>query len=445
MTEADRLKDELIAAIRSVERRKHHFCQNPGKDFTRNRRQTMGETMLALMAMTGGTLQRELYQYAAEGNAEISPSAFCQSRAKIKPEAFHEVFRVFNARCAERDAKTYRGYHLYAVDGSCVNMARNPDSPCFVSYESNPRGYCQFHLNAWFDSENKTYFDALLQPQPRADERAALMDMIARNRFVGKNILTLDRGYESYLVFYTILAKENLEFVCRIKDRKGCMKPLKDWPMAELDRDVEVVITTNQKEYREHKDAGYVLIQTRKHEGRRRYSAKTRNGHWPFEKPYTLKFRIVRFLLPTGQYETVATSLDRSFSVDDLRTIYGRRWGVESSFRALKYMVNLTNLHGRSDDFVYQEIYAALTAYNFASRVVNAIVVEQKPERAYAYQVNFTMAVYLCRKFLRQPRGSSKALLERIQKYMEPIRPGRADKRKIRPKSFVAFNYRVAA
>lgn len=445
MTEADRLKDELIAAIRSVERRKHHFCQNPGKDFTRNRRQTMGETMLALMAMTGGTLQRELYQYAAEGNAEISPSAFCQSRAKIKPEAFHEVFRVFNARCAERDAKTYRGYHLYAVDGSCVNMARNPDSPCFVSYESNPRGYCQFHLNAWFDSENKTYFDALLQPQPRADERAALMDMIARNRFVGKNILTLDRGYESYLVFYTILAKENLEFVCRIKDRKGCMKPLKDWPMAELDRDVEVVITTSQKEYREHKDAGYVLIQTRKHEGRRRYSAKTRNGHWPFEKPYTLKFRIVRFLLPTGQYETVATSLDRSFSVDDLRTIYGRRWGVESSFRALKYMVNLTNLHGRSDDFVYQEIYAALTAYNFASRVVNAIVVEQKPERAYAYQVNFTMAVYLCRKFLRQPRGSSKALLERIQKYMEPIRPGRADKRKIRPKSFVAFNYRVAA
>ena len=355
------------------------------------------------------------------------------------------MFRVFNAKCEDKDTKKYRGYLLYAADGSCVNMARNPDSPCFVSYESNPSGYCQFHLNAWYDLDNKTYFDAYLQPQPRADERAALMEMIARNRFREKSILTLDRGYESYLVFCTILAKENLDFVCRIKDRKGCMKPLKDWPMKELDRDVQVVITTSQKKYKEHKDEGYVLIQTRKHEGQRRYSAKTRNGHWPFEEPYTLRFRIVRFLLPTGQYETIATSLDRRFSVDDIRTIYARRWGVESSFKALKYMVNLTNLHGRSDDFVYQEIFAALTAYNFASRVVNAVVVEQKLERSYVYQVNFTMAVYLCREFLRQPHGNGEALMERIQKYTEPIRPGRTDKRKIRPKSFVAFNYRIAA
>ena len=86
-----------------------------------------------------------------------------------------------------------------------------------------------------------------------------------------------------------------------------------------------------------------------------------------------------------------------------------------------------------------------LTAYNFASRVVNAVVVEQKLERSYVYQVNFTMAVYLCREFLRQPHGNGEALMERIQKYTEPIRPGRTDKRKIRPKSFVAFNYRIAA
>ena len=95
MTDADRLKYELIAAIRSVERRKHHFCQNPGRDFTRGRKQTMGGTITALIAMTGGTLQRELYQYAAAGNAEVSPSAFCQNRTKIKPEAFREVFRAF--------------------------------------------------------------------------------------------------------------------------------------------------------------------------------------------------------------------------------------------------------------------------------------------------------------------------------------------------------------
>lgn len=441
MTAAENIKSNLMAAIRYVETKKHRFTRNPGMDFTRNRKLGMGDTITALISMNGGTLQRELHKYAAAGGAEISPSAFCQSRAKIKPEAFAVVFHRFNQSC--KDNKTYRGYHLYAIDGSCINMARNPSSPCFVSYESNLEGYCQFHLNAWYDLENKTYFDALLQPQPRSDERGALMSMVQRNNFHGRNILTMDRGYESYAVFATILEKPNLDFVCRIKDRKGCMKPLKDWPMEELDRDVSVTITTSQS--KEDKEKGYVLVQTRKQKGKRKYSPKTRDGVWPFPSPYTLNFRIVRFLLPTGQYETIATSLPHTFSCEDIKKIYAHRWGIESSFNALKHAVNLTNLHGRSDDFVYQEIYAALTAYNVASRIANAVVVEQKPEHTYVYQVNFTMCVYLVREYLRQHRGDGELLMKKIQHYTEPIRPGRADKRKVRPKSFIAFTYRVAA
>ena len=441
-TPADELRDRLRAAISSVDRRKHHFAANPGIDFSRNRRQSMSETIATLIAMNGGTLQRELHKSAAAGNAEVSPSAFCQNRAKIKPEAFLEVFRVFNSKCADIDNKTFSGYRLYAVDGSCINMARNPASPCFVKYDGNPRGYCQFHLNAWYDLENKTYFDALLQPQPRADERGALLQMVERNKFTGHNILTMDRGYESYAVFATILLKENLDFVCRIKDRKGCMKPLKDWPMAELDRQVSVTITTSQS--KEHKEKGYVLVQTRKKPGKK-YSAKTRDGRWPFPSPYTLTFRILRFLLPTGQFETVATSLPSSFSAEDIKEIYARRWGIETSFRSLKYAVSLIHLHGRSDNFAYQEIYAALVIYNFASRVAKYVVIAQNPKRAYHYQVDFGMTVYLCREFLRHPHGNGETLTKNIRKYIEPVRPGRVDKRKIRPKSFVPFNYRIAA
>lgn len=440
MENPDVLRGNLRAAIRYVEQNKGRFVSNPGKDFSRSRRISMGETITALISMNGGTLQRELHKYAAAGGAEISPSAFCQSRAKIKPKAFETVFHKFNQLCD--DGKDLRKYHLYAVDGSCINMARNPDSPCFVHYESNPQGYCQVHLNAWYDLDQKTYFDALLQPQPRTDERRALMNMVERNHFQGRNILTMDRGYESYAVFAAILAKPNLDFVCRIKDRKGCMKPLKDWPMEELDKEVSVTITTSQS--KEDKEKGYIFVQTRKHQSKK-YSPKTRDGHWPFPSPYTLKFRIVRFLLPTGQYETIATSLPRSFTVDEIRTIYARRWGIESSFKQLKYAANLINLHGRSDDFVFQEIYAALIAYNFASRAANMAVIKKNSNCIYSYQVNFTMAVYLCREYLRHRRGDGEILLQKIQKYTEPIRPGRMDKRKIRPKGFVAFTYRVAA
>lgn len=265
------IRRRLDTAIQYVDDKKEHFVTNPGKDFSRNRKLGMGDAIGLLISMSGGTLQRELYRYAAAGGVDISPSAFCQSRAKISPKAFETVFRRFNMMC--NDKKTYRRYNLYAIDGSCINMARNPDSPCFVQNESNPRGYCQFHLNAWYDLENKTYFDAILQPQPRADERAAALSMIERNSFRGRsNILTLDRGYESYALIATILEKPNLDFVCRVRQDKGCMKAIQGWPMERIDKDVTVTLTTSQS--REHKERGYIFIQTHKHKDRK-YSAKT--------------------------------------------------------------------------------------------------------------------------------------------------------------------------
>lgn len=54
------------------------------------------------------------------------------------------------------------------------------------------------------------------------------------------------------------------------------------------------------------------------------------------------------------------------------------RWGIETSFRELKYCIGIVNLHGKKDDFVKQEIYAALTMYNFCNRISNAVVIEQK-------------------------------------------------------------------
>lgn len=44
-------------------------------------------------------------------------------------------------------------------------------------------------------------------------------------------------------------------------------------------------------------------------------------------------------------------------------------------FRDLKYKLGLVNLHGMSDAFAEQEIYAALTAFSFASRVCQEVVI----------------------------------------------------------------------
>lgn len=190
------------------------------------------------------------------------------------------------------------------------------------------------------------------------------------------------------------------------------MREVAKLPMMELDCNIRFTITTTQTNA--DKQNGYIHLQVPK---KSKPNSKTRRGRWDFSLPYPMKLRICRFLLDNGEFETVATSLPRSFSLDDIKELYHLRWGIETSFRDLKYTLGLVDLHGKSDVFAEQEIYACLTAFNFASRVCREVVVRQPKDSVYAYKVNFKMAVMLCKEFLRTPHADGEELLEEIARY----------------------------
>ena len=81
-----------------------------------------------------------------------------------------------------------------------------------------------------------------------------------------------------------------------------------------------------------------------------------------------ISFRVVRFAVKEGLYETVITNLpaDR-FPPPLLRELYHKRWGIETSFRDLKYTLALTHFHAKKRSFIKQEIFSRMTLYNFAS------------------------------------------------------------------------------
>ncbi len=416
----DRLTSYLETAINDIVTHKEDFVRNPEKDFVRNRKLTMSDTLKSILFMSGGSLNKELLA----AKMDITASAFVQSREKIHPKAFYEIFRRFNASC--HDSKMFMRYHLYAVDGTCINMARNPDAPSFVCSDSNPKGYNQLHANALFDLENRTYKDLYWQFQPKADEIGAAIKMIKRTSFPGKNLLIFDRGYESYNLFAHCIERTGVDFLCRVKQDRSAMREIRKLPMTALDRDLRFTITTTQT--KEDKKRGYILVQVPK----KRKSGK-HYSRWDFSSPYTMSVRVVRFILPSGEYETLVTTLPReTFPRHVIAELYHRRWGIETSFRSLKYFVGLVNLHGRSEDFVAQELYASLTVFNFASRVTSAVAIRKPPGKV--YMANFKMAIYLCREFLKNHPYDGDELMQTISRYIEPVRPGRADERKLRPK-----------
>ena len=72
---------------------------------------------------------------------------------------------------------------------------------------------------------------------------------------------------------------------------------------------------------------------------------------------YELKFRLVRFRLTENTYEVIVTNLEKEeFPPDTIKYLYGLRWGIETSFRDLKYTIGLLHFHSKNVEFIFQEI-----------------------------------------------------------------------------------------
>ena len=405
-----------------------------GKNFSRRSPLTMETLIRLLIGAEGGSLDKILYT----AGIKVTASAVSQRRAQIDPAVFRVVFDNFNADCT--DNALFRGYRLLAVDGTAVNLPRNPASPSFVQNEGIPNGVNQLHVTPVYDILSRTFADLVIQPEPKRDEIGALVEMLKRNTFSQKTLIIGDRGFESYNLIAHCIEKTNVDFLIRVKQSRSAMREVAKLPMMELDCTIGFTITTTQTN--EDKKNGYIYLQVPK---KSKAGAKTRRGRWDFPSPYPMRFRICRFLLDSGEFETVATSLPASFTLEEIKELYRLRWGLESAFRDWKYSAGMVNLHGKSDVFAEQEIYANMTAFNFASRICREVVVHRPKEGIYAYKVNFKMAVMLCREFIRTPKADMDKLLLDIARYTVPIRPGRQDQRNLRVKGFPGFVYRVAA
>lgn len=52
------------------------------------------------------------------------------------------------------------------------------------------------------------------------------------------------------------------------------------------------------------------------------------------------------------------TNLDSGeFPPEESKKLYGMRWGIETSFRDLKYTVGLLHFHSKKVEYILQEIF----------------------------------------------------------------------------------------
>lgn len=430
---AKQLKNKLLKIIRQMADDPSQWVRNPDKDFIRNRKITFEDVMRFLISSGGNSLNKELYDYFKPTDTMVSASALVQQRAKLLSEAFDYLLHRFNAVC--RDTKTYMGYRLLAVDGSTMTFWTDSSEDTYMEHIN-----CnQYHLNALYDLMNKVYVDAIVQPQPKQYEQKAAWQMMERMAVEEPCLLMGDRGYGGINLIEHINRIPNADYLLRIKT--NLWKELRGKPMSEWDIDIELHLRTTQtnedKEAFANGEAKWIPGHGKNKE--------RKQAVWDFETPYDVKVRIVRIQLNTGEYETIATSLDREkFPPERIKDLYHKRWGIETSFRELKYSIGVTNFHAKKQESVLQEIFARLIMYNFCERITLQVVIENDKGRKWQYQANFTMGIHICRDYFRDQSPRPPDPEEKIKKYILPIRPNRADRRKVGQKPAVLFNYRVA-
>lgn len=433
------IKELLLSEIKATANHSDKYCYEPQRNFSRTRKLSFETVIKSIIGMESKSLTNELIDIFNSSTDMPSASAFVQQRTKIKPEALKAVFDRFTDRILK---ESMDNLPVLAVDGSDIQISTNPDDE--MSYFPGTNGqkpYNLLHLNALYDLKKHLYTDAVIQGRMNWNEHRALQEMVGRSS-IPTALVIADRGYESYNNMAHIQEK-GWFFLIRIKDGKTGIKDGLNLPDQD-EFDVGISLNLTRKQTNEIKE----LLRDKNHY--RLIPCTTSFDYLPKKSRktdpvqlYELKFRIVRFKITENTYETILTNLDSaSYSSEKLKKLYAARWGIETSFRSLKYTIGMLDFHSKKVMCIQQEIYAHLIMYNFAEMITSHVVIEKK-QRKYTYKANFSVAAHMCRLFYHG-KTASPNLETIIARNIIPVRTDRHRERTPTVKVFHGFLYRVA-
>lgn len=433
------IKKLLISEINKVASEPHNYCTNPDTDFTRNRKLSMEKMLQGIIGMESKSLTNELLDLFDASAETPSASAFIQQRDKIRPIAFESIFKNFSKKLMN---SFDNDIPVFAIDGSDIQIPTNPtDTESYIAGTNGHKGYNLLHINALYDLNKHIYSDVIIQKARERNEHKAFQELVDCSE-ITKALIIADRGYESFNSMAHIQEK-GWFFLIRIRDGNNGIKQGLDLPESDC-FDVNISLKLTRKKTNAVKE----LLKDKNHY--RMVSSTQPFDFLPLKNKkaeptrfYELNFRIVRFPISEDIYETVVTNLDEDrYPAIEIKKLYASRWGIETSFRDLKYTVGLLNFHSKKVMCILQEIYAHMIMYNFAEMITSHVAIEKK-QRKYTYKANFSVATHICRLFYRE-KTTPPDLEAIIAKNLIPIRPDRHRERNVKAKIFQGFLYRVA-
>jgi Transposase DDE domain len=353
-----------------------------------------------MLNFTKKSLQLELDNFVnlvKGAETRITKQAFSEARQKVSPEAFKILFREIVKQYYElNDFNKYRGYRLLAIDGSTIELQNTEELRNAYGYAENKTvKIARARVSALYDPENHLLVNAIIARYETDENNLAYQHLEKLLQYGSKNDLILfDRGYPSKELI-AILNRSKINFVMRVS--------------SQFIKEVNQVKSPDE------------IVEF----------------HY---KSQTYRIRVLKFILSSGIEEILVTSLlDPEFSLDDFKTLYFKRWGIETKYDELKHKLQLENFTGEMPIAIEQDFYASMYLSNMAALAKmdsDEEIQEQNEEKnlKYEYQTNTNILIgklkgNMVLAILAPTNRKRSQIMNRIYKELIrnaiPIRPGR--------------------
>ena len=411
----------------------------------------MGFTDIVLfnMNMVNQTMQKELNSYLKEVKKEkikYDKSAMSKARQKISPS----VYEALNARFIKEiyedkeEVKLYHGLRILGIDGTILELPnmgilkdKNQTETIRTIYgkRSNQEGELGVvsRTSVLYDLENNIVLDGILGSHD-SSERAMASEHIKRLKTYKEShkehyhdLVILDRGYPS-LGFMSYMNEENIDYLMRIQS--ATFREIVAFKESnENDAILEIKIINKRL---------YDITRREKYPPLRQFREKLKHGD-------TIKVRVIKVVLETGEIEVLITSLldSKAYPSSLFKELYFKRWGIELEYNILKNIFKIENFTGLTQIAINQDFFATLFTSNICSLIMDAImedevtIYNQTKERKYLYQLNQSFSIgcmknSLISMLLKNSRVEKiyEMIQDEIMDNLLPIKPNRSFSRK---------------
>jgi hypothetical protein len=393
---------------------KESFTQNK-KDFIRNRKLTFKRTIGLILNMLKRSLSIEIieyFSYLSQESETCTKGAFSLQRTKLKPLFFHSWNKLLvNSFYTYygNNVKRWKGFIIQAVDGSKVYLMNTEEVINHFGVQGNQhRSIAMGMVMQIQDILNDITIQGGIYPV-KTSEVSIMYSWV--KSLQKKSITMFDRCYPGYPLMYMLANQpESCNFVMRCKVGfnnavKQFIKSSKYSKIIEI-KPCDSAIATLKK-------LGYQV------------TANT-----------SIKVRAVKVILPSGVTEILLTNLmdTELYTIDDLKYLYGLRWGIETTYDKQKNQLQLEQFSGLRVICIEQDYAASLIVANLQSLIEKqsvAFLENKSSKRKYPCKINKNLSwaalkhnivkIFLCGDPLKLLIELQKA----FEKHVEPIRPQR--------------------